>query len=193
MSNKKTKTIVRIINFSDFEKEEKLFREQHSKGWKLVSLSSFGTYTFEACEEEDVIYQADYADMPNDEKDSYLQMFADFGWEYVCELNGFIYFRKPVANHTEDDLTIFSDKQSKLNMIKTLQKKKLLPLSAIFLLLIIPNILRLHNQITEHAAYSSAGDYVLFWTYIVMFVLYICIIVYSLVRFGKMEKQLKEK
>ena len=53
--------------------------------------TSFTKYVFEKCENEAVTYQIDFN--PNkQEKDEYVQMFSDFGWQLVTEKEGKFYF-----------------------------------------------------------------------------------------------------
>jgi hypothetical protein len=46
----------------------------------------------------------------------YLQLFKDAGWEYVGEMNGWQYFRKPVE--AGNSAEIFTDNESKIQKYK---------------------------------------------------------------------------
>ena len=35
-------------------------------------------------------------------KEAYVRLFADYGWEYLQDVNGFSYFRKPSAQFEEE-------------------------------------------------------------------------------------------
>lgn len=40
----------------EHEKEQEYLREKQKAGWKFVKVTGLGTYHFEKCEPEDVIY-----------------------------------------------------------------------------------------------------------------------------------------
>ena len=102
MSEKQIKREFRLFTIAEYEKEEAYLARKHREGWRLVTAAMPGWYTFEACEPEEVIYQLDYNSTQGEEKEQYLQMFADCGWEYVDEMNGWRYFRKPLAQADGD-------------------------------------------------------------------------------------------
>ena len=109
MSEKQIKREFRLFTIAEYEKEEVYLARRHREGWKLVKASMPGFYTFEECEPEEVIYQLDYNSTQGTEKEQYLQMFADCGWEYVDEMNGWRYFRKPQAQADGDEAIFSSD------------------------------------------------------------------------------------
>ena len=77
MSEKQIKREFRLFTIAEYEKEEAYLARKHREGWKLVTAAMPGWYTFEACEPEEVIYQLDYNSTQGEEKEQYLQMFAD--------------------------------------------------------------------------------------------------------------------
>jgi len=111
----------------EWQKEEKWLREQHKKGWKLVKASLPCFYKFEECQPEDVIYQLDYNQEGMNNISEYIQMFQDCGWEYVTDMAGYAYFRKPAADMVEDE-GIFCDDESKLEMVERAFKGRMIPL-----------------------------------------------------------------
>lgn len=163
------------------EKEAEYLREMHKKGWKFVKFTIPVFYKFEKCEPEDVVYQLDYNKEGSENKADYLQMFADCGWEYIGEVMGYSYFRKPVKEMNGEE-QIFSDEASKLEMLERVYKGRMIPLLVIFLCIICPQM-----------ALQAAGDHPLntafFITYIVLFVVYLMIFY----RFGKRYRELKER
>jgi hypothetical protein len=52
------------------------------------------------------------------EKDDYLQLFRDSGWEYVQEMAGWHYFRKPAL--PGDQMEIYTDAESKIEKYQRL-------------------------------------------------------------------------
>lgn len=133
---------VRFFSIADFEEEELWLREQHRRGLRFVKCVSPCFYVFEACQPEDVIYRLDYKNAALGA--DYLQLFGDYGWEYIQTMFGWCYFRKPASlAQRENDAEIFSDPASKVDMIRHLFQTRMLPLLAIFLCCILPNWARL--------------------------------------------------
>ena len=101
-------------------------------------------YVFEECAPEDVIYRIDY--QSSFEETDYRQMFKDFGWEYIQNSTGFIYFRKPAAKiKSENDGEIFSDNISKLNMLMRIIRTRLFPILISFFLCTLPGYIRMFD------------------------------------------------
>jgi hypothetical protein len=94
------------------EQEESWLRKMANNGFHLVKADYFGQYTFQSGEPSGVVYRLDYQDGSNKDKNAYLQLFSDSGWEHVGVLGGWQYFRKQVKTGDEDE--IFTDKKSKI-------------------------------------------------------------------------------
>lgn len=187
MAQKQYKRLFRLWTIADFEAEEVWLRKQHNLGWKFVKYTLPGFYLFEACTPEDVIYQLDFNDLSKVEKSSYLQLFSDYEWEYLQTVNGFSYFRKPAIFHREEDLTIFSDTESKIEMIQKLTRRRLLPLVAVFMGCILPQLY------TQSHEYDVVGR-ILYATFIILFVLYLILFLHIMCIFTKLKKKYgKEK
>ncbi|MDO4345126.1 MAG: DUF2812 domain-containing protein [Eubacteriales bacterium] len=139
MSNRKT--MARFFTIADYEEEEIWLRSQHKSGWKLVKTILPCFYIFERCTPEDVVYRLDYKN--NTESGDYLQIFQDYGWEYFNRCNGWLYFRKPVLEtDTEQDGEIFSDDNSRIDMVSHIVKTRMLPLLVIFFGCLLPSFVR---------------------------------------------------
>lgn len=135
---------VRFFTIADYEEEEAWLRMQHNKGFRLVSFHLPCFYVFEYCAPEDVIYRIDY--QSGFEGADYMLMFKDFGWEYVLNSTGFIYFRKPADEiKSENDGEIFSDNFSKLNMLMRIIKTRLFPILISFFLCSLPLYIRMFD------------------------------------------------
>lgn len=136
-----TKMMIRFFTIADYNEEEQWLREQHKKGWKFAGTTPPCFYRFEVCEPEDVIYRLDYKNGRNTPE--YMQMLADYGWEYCGLCIGWMYLRKPACTmENENDGELFSDNASRLDMVERIYKTRLLPLSVIFLFCVIPNVTR---------------------------------------------------
>ena len=105
----KTKKQFKYFSIFNYEKEQEYLSEMHRHGWKFVKVTGFCIYHFEECEPEEVIYQLDYNQEGIENKDEYVKMFNDCGWEYLQDYVGYSYFRKP-ADEMNDNEEIFSVK-----------------------------------------------------------------------------------
>lgn len=181
---KDTKTEWKFFSIADWEKEEQYLRRQHQNGWKFTGVSFLMAYHFVRCEPEDVVYQLDYN--PTANKQEYLQIFRDCGWEYLQDYVGYSYFRKP-ASAMQGEEAIFSDDASRLDMLRRIIKGRLLPLLPIFLLCVLPNLLRPIN------AYSGSVEYALLGMFIFLGALYSFVFVYFGWQFYKLYNRLQRK
>ena len=132
-----SKMKLRFFTVADYQEEEIWLREQHKNGLRFSKFIPPCFFLFEPCTPEDVIYRLDYK---NEKQSSdYLQLFSDYGWEYLDSFGGWFYFRKPASEiQVENDGEIFSDPASKADMIRHIIKTRMLPLLAIFLCCVIP-------------------------------------------------------
>ena len=137
MKNANYKKQFRWFTIFEYEKEEKYLREMHKSGWKFVKVNGFGTYHFEKCTPEDVVYQLDYNQDGNKNKEEYVKLFSDCGWEYLQNYAGYTYFRKPAAEMNGDE-SIFCDEESKLLMMERVLKGRMTPLLILFFCCLMP-------------------------------------------------------
>lgn len=156
MKNKNYKKQFKWFSIFEYEKEEKYLREMHKSGWKFIKVTGFGTYHFEKCTPEDVVYQLDYNQEGIKNKDEYLQMFSDCGWEHLQEYAGYSYFRKPASEMTGDE-GIFCDEESKLRMMERVLKGRMTPLLVIFLCCLLPQCF-LHISLGHYGVAALLGS-----------------------------------
>lgn len=162
-NSKKRKVIFRYFTIVDFEEEEIFLRKQHQQGYRLAKFVLPGFYYFEPCKPEDMIYQLDFSDISISEKPDYLQIFRDYGWEYLFDFSGWSYFRKP-ANSTsgmEGNNTIFSDMESKLLLLEKVHHRRLLPIVLTLFFAIICQIISITGLLLE---WKSSGMGFSWWT-----------------------------
>lgn len=178
MSNRKT--VIRFFTIADYEEEEVWLNKQHKNGWKLVKMMPPCFFTFEKCQPEDVVYRLDYKN--NAETDSYFQMFKDYGWEYIGRCVGWLYFRKSLQSaDSELDGEIFSDNESRLNLIDHVIKTRLLPCLIIFLCCVLPELFR-----STETSDPFAVVFTVFFA--VMTLLYLYLLIYCSVKLRKLRK-----
>ena len=127
-----------------------------------------GIYHFERCEPEEVVYQLDYNPSSGNERESYIQMFRDCGWEYLQDFVGYSYFRKPVSQMRGEE-EIFCDDASRLDMMRRVWKGRMIPLLILMLVVFLPN-LWLNRQLDTPEDWFCIGIFgVLLVLYLVVF------------------------
>ena len=94
------------------EKEEAWLADLAQQGLHLESIDLPGRYTFRLGEPGNYVYRLDFQTMRSKDRDSYLQLFEDAGWEHLGDMGGWVYFRHPVNGSEIPE--IFSDLDSKL-------------------------------------------------------------------------------
>lgn len=179
------KVLFRFWTIADYEEEELFLREQHKRGWKLRKYMLPGFYSFDKVMPEDVVYRLDFDQAQCGGKEEYLQMYRDYGWEYLFDVNRFSYFRKPAAS-AEDDLEIFSDNASRLGMVERIFRRRMIPLLIIFLCIVVPQLtIQAINWLDR--GFAAAG--VLAVIYIVLFLAYVLLFVHCGMKIVKLRKK----
>lgn len=154
-----------LYTVPEYEEEQEYLTEQHKKGWKFIKFIMPGIYIFEKCDPEDVIYQLDYNQDGLRDKEAYYQIYRDCGWEHICDVMGYSYFRKLAENNNSKD-EIFSDEASKLDMIERVYRGRMVPCLVIFFAIICP-------QMVIQALCGRTINFVLFAIYLFLFLLYV--------------------
>ena len=183
MKNRKTE--FRFFPIPEWKKEEKYLREQHKNGWQFVSVSGFCLYHFKKCEPKDIIYQLDYNPDSISQKDEYVQIFNDCGWEYLQNYAGYSNFRK-AASDIDKTEEIFCDDVSRLDMMKRVFAGRMIPLLVVFFSIIIPQII-MQSQVNTPI---NRGLLVFFC---VMFLLYLALFISFAIPFWKYYKAIHKK
>lgn len=181
MANYKTK--IKYFTIADYEEEQAWLEDQHRQGWKLKKTTPPCFFTFEEVGPEEVVYQLDY----KNEKvtGEYLQMFRDYGWEYSGSCMGWNYFWKAKSQvESSSELEIFSDSESKLDMVNHIFKTRMLPLVVVFCTILIPSLLK---NLTSGNGISNS----FFIITLMAFALYIYIFLYCGLKLKKIKNKLK--
>ena len=180
----KTKKEFRYFNIFQYQKEQEYLRRRHQEGWRFVKVSGLGVYHFEACTPEDVVYQLDYNQEGLAHKEEYVQMFRDCGWEHVLDYVGYSYFRKPLSEMTQEE-EIFNDAASKLEMAKRIFRGKILPLLVIFIVIVIPMLIRLQEGVTGPERF-------LYGFFVGTFIVYLSLFIQYVMQYVKLRKNVRE-
>ena len=179
MNNRKT--VIRFFTIADYEEEEVWLHNQHKNGWKLSRMIPPCFYIFEKCTPEDVAYRLDYKN--NAETSNYFQIFRDYGWEYIGRCVGWLYFRKSSSKtDSEQDSEIFSDNESRIDMINHVIKTRLLPILVIFFCCVLPNFFR-----SIETSDPFATVFTVFFA--VMTLLYLYLLIYCGLKLRKLRKK----
>jgi hypothetical protein len=156
------------------EAEEDWLRENSKKGWHLAGIGFPTIYTFQAGAAQDFVYRLDYRSYYKMNKEDYLQLFSDAGWEYVEEMAGWHYFRQ--AARSGDELEIYTDSESKIG--------KYTRLLAFLGILMLPLFLGIVNL--SRASYSWISVIQVF--NFLLFVLYVYAMIRLLLRIRELKR-----
>ena len=98
--------------------QEETWLEQMSReGSHLKRANIMAQYDFIQGQPEDFAYRLDFRDsLKRKNKEEYIHLFNDAGWEYLGEMGGWQYFRKPAQ--PGDDKEIFTDPNTKIQKYK---------------------------------------------------------------------------
>ncbi len=118
-------TTFRYFDVSEVEIEENYLTQMHRDGWKLTKIGNFGFYHFESCEPEDVVYRIDFNPDASADRENYLRMYEDYGWECAARVEDTFYFRKTADAAVPESTEIFSDSESRLAMMRAIARKQL--------------------------------------------------------------------
>lgn len=173
-----------FFTIPEYEKEQVWLEEQHKNGWRLVNATLPGIYKFEECTPEDVVYQLDYNQDGIEHKAEYMQMFHDCGWEYITDMAGYSYFRKPVVQMKGNE-EIFCDDASRMDMIERVFKGGMIPLFVIFFAVIIP-------QFFIQISIDALTNKVLGIVYGILFLFYLVLFIQFGTQYLKLRKRLEK-
>ena len=191
MDNKKKryKRTFKQFYLCDYDKEEQYYTDMHAKGWKLVPPSendfagALGGQKFEACEPENVVYKIGFNPIRKD-RESYIQMFEDYGWEPCGSLNDFYIFRKNADGVQPEELDIFSDDESRLDMAKKILRTKLPILLILTVCILIPQTLRLVFRDDRDVA-----DWIFLGVYGVCWVMYVYVFIRTYLSYQRLRRK----
>ena len=178
-----------VFVLPEYEQEEEFLREKSRQGYHLVQVRMPGMYYFEKGEPKDTVYRLDFNPQTDSEKDSYIQMYKDYGWEYIQDLNEYSYFRKDAGTAAEEELEIFNDNGSRLEMVERIFRKKMLPMTLIFLfcsVIFLNYLLSVGTGIHPFMMVISVLDCILI-------LLYVYVLVRCLAGFSRIRKKYGEQ
>ena len=142
-----------------------------------------GVYHFRKTAPVNMVYRIDFNPKKKEDWDSYKQMYQDYGWTYIQDLNEYSYFCK-VAEDEEEANEIFSDNQSRIDMMDRIIRRKMLPIVAIFLCCVIPQAVRMADGM-----YTDRVSIAFYILWVILIVLYVYLITRSTAGFVRLRKK----
>jgi len=143
------------------EKEEAWLAEMAQQGLILEDIPFPGSYQFKLGEPANYVYRLDYQSLKTKDKESYLQLFSDAGWENVGEMGGWMYFR--IRANNGDAPEIFSDLESKIGKYQRVLTFLIifLPLSVV----LMPNLINAADRYGPFVSILAGLNYLLMILY----------------------------
>jgi hypothetical protein len=93
-------------------REEAWLGDMSRDGWHLEAFSLPGVYHFRKGSPKRYVYRLDFQTSPMQDREAYLQLFRDAGWEHLGNMAAWEYFRKEALPGEEPE--IFTDPESKI-------------------------------------------------------------------------------
>lgn len=189
MSERITKRTHKWFWNYDYDKQEKYYTEMHAKGWALKKQDKAAVVLqqFEKCEPANVVYKIGYNAVKTD-RDSYIKMFEDYGWEFVGTAQDFYYFRKNAEGVSPEELDIFSDDESRLDMAKKAVTAGLPILLVCTFCILVPQSINVYRN--KERGWS---DWALIVLYSAVWALYVWGYVGAYLSYRRHKKQTEEK
>jgi hypothetical protein len=117
MREKATRTVFNWFWAWNSDREELWLGRMARKGWRLVAPRAI-FYRFERAEPAEVVFRLDWRNPKKAERDEYLSLFRDAGWEHAGEIGGWHYFRTPAGDGPPPE--IHTDRESRMEMYRRL-------------------------------------------------------------------------
>jgi hypothetical protein len=156
------------------EKEEAWLSEMAREGLHLEQVGLPGRYTFRKGEPENFIYRLDYQSLHSKDKESYLQLFEDAGWEHVGDMSGWVYFR--IKSENGEVPEIYSDAKSKKGKYERI---------ITYLIIILPICLFIRPDAPETA---SPYFFIIEGLWVVLVLLFVTAILQLMRRIGQLKE-----
>jgi hypothetical protein len=114
------------------DREEAWLGNLSREGWHLSKFGFPRIYLFQKGDPKNFVYRLDYQTSRMKDREAYLQLFRDAGWEPVGKLAAWEYFRKETADGEAPE--IFTDPESKIRKYRRILGTMTLLLIALILI-----------------------------------------------------------
>jgi hypothetical protein len=128
----KTVTKFKFFNIFQYDLEEKYLRKMSNDGLHFKYAKLPGFYTFEVGEPKDIVYRLDFIREDEKDEEEYRNTLKQNGWEYITKFADFSYHIKPAE---DENIELYSDKESRLAHALSMMEKTRLPILIINLCL----------------------------------------------------------
>ena len=163
------------------DKEEQWLSDMSKQGYHLVRPGFFGRYEFLQGEPKNYVYRLDYMTGKRDDKESYLQYFADAGWTYLGEFGYWQYFR--ILAGEGENPEIYTDAASKI------RKYYRILVYLVMFLSMYTIVLKMSDMLDYDPAWLMVGIFILWMAIILVFIF--CI-VRIFIRIQELKKTIKQ-
>ena len=177
-----TKTVHRVIFAWEDEKEERWLEEMSASGWHLTGVAPF-TWYFQKGKPTLLAYRLDYKLTLDKDYQDYKQIFVDSGWELVCVMSNWHYYR--ILPENEQVPEIYSDNRSKAAKYQRLLVLFLILLPT--LILFIPPSL-----VSNHADFPEPWNFIVFSIGLTIKILFLYGVIRISLRVISLRKSLQE-
>ena len=157
------------------EKEEAWLSEKAREGLHLESIPFPVRYKFQKGEPANYVYRLDYQSLKSKDRESYLQLFEDAGWEHVADMGGWIYFR--IITNDGEAPEIYSDTESKMRKYQRIM---------IILVIFLPILISIRPYTPDQ---SGPFSIILSSLFAILFLLYAFAMVQLLRRMDQIKKK----
>ena len=154
---------MKIFTLSEYEEEEQYLNQMARSGYLFEKVTLPGVYHFRKTAPVNMVYRIDFNPKRKEDWDS-----------YFCK----------VAEDEEEANEIFSDNQSRIDMMDRIIRRKMLPIVAIFLCCVIPQAVRMADGM--YIDRVSIAFYIL---WVILIVLYVYLIARSTAGFVRLRKK----
>lgn len=177
-----TKTVRRVIFAWEDDKEERWLEEMSASGWHLTGVAPF-TWYFQKGKPTQLVYRLDYKLTLDKDYEEYKQIFADSGWELVCIMANWHYYRILPENDKVPE--IYSDNRS-----RAAKYQRLLA----FLIILIPTLIMFipPSPISNHAEYPEPWKFIIYTIGITIKILFLYGVIRISLRVISLRKSLQE-
>ena len=163
------------------EKEEAWLAEMAREGLHLEDVTLPALYHFRKGTPAEYVYRLDFQTLKSKDRASYLQLFADAGWEHIGDMGGWVYFRHRVDGTEIPE--IYSDLESKLG------KYQRVMLYLVVFLPIVSILLPINSQI-DYFGPVVLGAIELFSFLLILIFSYSLVMLFR--RINQLKKRIKE-
>jgi hypothetical protein len=165
MNGKSTKTVIRMFWAWSNEKEERWLSRMAREGWHLAAPRGV-YYRFEKGAPADVVYRLDYQNPKKADRNEYLNLFRDAGWDHAGEFANWQYFRTAAGDGPPPE--IHTDPESRMAMYR----RVLALLAVIFIAVWAPAVTNIGRPEPSGTFWIivrlSQGLLTLLWTYAII-------------------------